>query len=354
MPLDGHDFLVSQGWTGKGTGLREGAISRPLAIPQKKNLAGLGKDRDEAFPFWDHLFSAAAKSIQLKLSNSDESDEKDASVPEIKRTATGIMSNRRPITGVSASASTSGLNTPEATNYPRLNLLAVAKRDAARSSLYARFFRGPVLGPDEDLLTPTTSSVVCSVPAVEDSPVTEDKTADEGDDDIARKSKKRKRNVDDEAARLQRKKERKEQKAKEKEERRARRREKQKSQETDEQRTPDEDCETDKAREKEERRARRRERRDAREMDVGLEMKRKRRKQVLEEEDEDLTSDMREEQKGKKNKSKTVDAITTELRSEKKLSDDVDLTATDKDVLDHERKKKKKWKREQGLPSSHT
>ncbi len=53
MPLDGHSYLVAQGWAGKGSGLREGAISRPLAIAQKKNLAGLGKDRDEAFPFWD-------------------------------------------------------------------------------------------------------------------------------------------------------------------------------------------------------------------------------------------------------------------------------------------------------------
>jgi len=53
MPLDGHSYLVSQGWEGKGTGLRQGSISRPLAIPQKRNLAGLGKDRDEAFPFWD-------------------------------------------------------------------------------------------------------------------------------------------------------------------------------------------------------------------------------------------------------------------------------------------------------------
>ena len=53
MPLDGHSYLLAQGWSGKGTGLRQGAISRPLAIPQKKTLSGLGKDRDEAFPFWD-------------------------------------------------------------------------------------------------------------------------------------------------------------------------------------------------------------------------------------------------------------------------------------------------------------
>jgi len=53
MPLDGHAFLVNQGWSGTGTGLREGAISRPIAASQKKNLSGIGKDRDEAFPFWD-------------------------------------------------------------------------------------------------------------------------------------------------------------------------------------------------------------------------------------------------------------------------------------------------------------
>ncbi|KAJ6621905.1 hypothetical protein B0H10DRAFT_2016426, partial [Mycena sp. CBHHK59/15] len=72
MPLDGHSYLVSQGWTGKGTGLRQGAITRPLTVPQKKTLAGLGKERDEAFPFWDHLFSAASKSIQIKISGDDE------------------------------------------------------------------------------------------------------------------------------------------------------------------------------------------------------------------------------------------------------------------------------------------
>jgi hypothetical protein len=53
MPLDSHGYLVAQGWQGKGTALREGALVRPIAVIQKKNLAGVGKDRDEAFPFWD-------------------------------------------------------------------------------------------------------------------------------------------------------------------------------------------------------------------------------------------------------------------------------------------------------------
>lgn len=55
MPLDGHSFLISQGWSGTGTGLRQDALIRPLAIPQKRTLSGLGKDRDEAFPFWDQF-----------------------------------------------------------------------------------------------------------------------------------------------------------------------------------------------------------------------------------------------------------------------------------------------------------
>jgi hypothetical protein len=53
MPLDGHAFLLGQGWSGSGQGLRKGAIARPITAPQKKNLAGIGKDRADAFPFWD-------------------------------------------------------------------------------------------------------------------------------------------------------------------------------------------------------------------------------------------------------------------------------------------------------------
>ncbi|KAG6890826.1 hypothetical protein C0995_003259 [Termitomyces sp. Mi166 len=225
MPLDGHDFLVSQGWSGKGTGLRQGAISRPIAIPQKKNLAGLGKDRDEAFPFWDHLFAAASKSIKLNLSSDDELDEETSPLPEIKRTATGIMSNRRPLTG--ASATTSGTSTPDANDgNPRLTLIATAKRDAARARLYARFFRGPVLGPDDALPTALVEPPPGDIKdkTNQASVKTNDKKSKGGDEDVEPSTKKRKRDPGDVAARTQRKKERKEQKAKEKEERRARRR----------------------------------------------------------------------------------------------------------------------------------
>ncbi|KAL5519910.1 hypothetical protein ACEPAG_1570 [Sanghuangporus baumii] len=160
MPLDGHSYLVTQGWSGKGSGLREGAITRPLAIPQKKTLSGLGKDRDDAFPFWDHLYSIATKSIKIKIhKDEDDSSDTDSSatpaLPTLSRTSTGILSNRRPAAGTPVSSS--GTATPSAvdassssssSNEYRISVIATAKRVAARRSLYSRFFRGPVLGPD--------------------------------------------------------------------------------------------------------------------------------------------------------------------------------------------------------------
>ncbi|KAH7928448.1 hypothetical protein BV22DRAFT_1044674 [Leucogyrophana mollusca] len=157
MPLDGHSYLTSYGWSGKGTGLRKGAIDKPLAIPQKKNLAGLGKDRDEAFPFWDHLFTAASKSITIKVTTDDEDEDgNDSSAPlTFTRTATGIISNRRPITGTPAS----GVTTPDSDTTLRLSLISAAKREAAKKGLYSRFFRGPILGPDDDASTTTVVNV---------------------------------------------------------------------------------------------------------------------------------------------------------------------------------------------------
>jgi hypothetical protein len=79
MPFDPNQHLLSQGWQGKGTGesslevcssrefgsvshrrlvdllpaLKDGHATRPIAVVQKKTLAGVGKDRDESTPFWD-------------------------------------------------------------------------------------------------------------------------------------------------------------------------------------------------------------------------------------------------------------------------------------------------------------
>ncbi|TFL01692.1 hypothetical protein BDV98DRAFT_655999 [Pterulicium gracile] len=156
MPLDGHGHLVAQGWGGSGSGLRSGSISKPIIIAQKKNLAGVGKDRDEAFPFWDHVFNAAVGAIQIKIAASD-SEDSDASDSEnntanfqLKRTSTGILSNRRPPSGISAdSGATTPSGSDDASPTPT-NLMALAKREAARKGLYARFFRGPVIGPDSN------------------------------------------------------------------------------------------------------------------------------------------------------------------------------------------------------------
>ncbi|KAH0832045.1 ATP synthase regulation protein NCA2-domain-containing protein [Lanmaoa asiatica] len=158
----GHAYLTSYGWTGTGTGLRKGAINKPLAIPPKKNLSGLGKDRDEAFPFWDHLFTAASKAITIKVSSDDEVVD-DTETPDpvpLRRTTTGIISSRRPISGTPAS--TSGSTTPNPGTPGRPSLLATAKREAAKRGLYSMFFRGPVLGPDDDPRVNSTSDLTAS------------------------------------------------------------------------------------------------------------------------------------------------------------------------------------------------
>ncbi|KAI0036510.1 hypothetical protein K488DRAFT_35757, partial [Vararia minispora EC-137] len=150
--LDGHAHLKKHGWEGKGKALRSGAISRPIAVPQKRNLAGVGKDRDEAFPFWDHVFTAAASAIQIKVFGDD--DEGTSSVrgsstpaPLLQRTSTGILSNKRPVTGTPAHSSLPSRSSSPAP-ATRLTVVAAAKREAARRNLYSRFFRGPVIGPD--------------------------------------------------------------------------------------------------------------------------------------------------------------------------------------------------------------
>jgi hypothetical protein len=85
--------------------------------------------------------------------------------PSLQRTSTGILSTRRPPTHARP------LSDSDSDTYPapasalvpaqRLGLLATAKRDAARRTLYARFFRGPVLGPADaqPAPTPTTPSM---------------------------------------------------------------------------------------------------------------------------------------------------------------------------------------------------
>ncbi|KAF5366302.1 hypothetical protein D9758_005733 [Tetrapyrgos nigripes] len=214
MPLDGHSYLVSQGWSGKGTGLRQGAISRPITIAQKNNLGGLGKDRDEAFPFWDHLFTAASKAITLKIDNSDESDTDSTTppVPLLKRTSTGILSNRRPVD--LPSTSTSGTSTPEPSN--RLSLLAHAKREAARRHLYSRFYRGLVITQDTDTETLPTEEPEVPTIAIHSSESPSTSTSSPNTDANTKKRKRKPSSdeVDGDAERKERKRLKKEKKAK--------------------------------------------------------------------------------------------------------------------------------------------
>ncbi|KAI5896766.1 uncharacterized protein SCHCODRAFT_02698125 [Schizophyllum commune H4-8] len=156
MVLDTHEYLSSQGWSGHGNGLRHGAISRPIIIAQKKNNKGLGKERDDGFQFWNHVFDAAVKTINIKIADSDdESDDKSSNdtpaLPAFNRTSTGILSNRAPILGGSAisSETSSGSSTPTTTNAP-LSIFAQAKRETARRNLYGRFYRAFVIKSEDD------------------------------------------------------------------------------------------------------------------------------------------------------------------------------------------------------------
>lgn len=196
--LYGHMYLTSYGWTGSGTGLRKAAFDMPLAILPKKNISGLGKGRDEAFPFWDQcvptyllicststhdvrpsLFTIASKAITIKLSSDDKDtdDDDESKVPRegdppssdpLHRTTTGILSNRRPASESGTPTTTSGSTTPNpnpTAHPPSSSLLVIAKREAAKRGLYARFFRGPVLGPDNDGDGPSSSSAAVSSPS---------------------------------------------------------------------------------------------------------------------------------------------------------------------------------------------
>lgn len=53
-------FLTNQGWEGPGSGLRKGSIKKPVTVPHKTNLKGIGKERDTGYAWWDDVFSMVA------------------------------------------------------------------------------------------------------------------------------------------------------------------------------------------------------------------------------------------------------------------------------------------------------
>ncbi|CAE6438844.1 unnamed protein product [Rhizoctonia solani] len=159
--LDGQTHLVKQGWRGAGHPLKAGGRSRPIVIAQKKTLGGIGKDRDESFAFWDHLYDVAAKTIKLKLPGDESPADSDQetgnsaivrislltflpnpypSMQQVRRTQTGILSNRRPTNLPTPSSSKSPSPPPSSGS-----IISLAKKEAARRVLYSRFLRGPVI-----------------------------------------------------------------------------------------------------------------------------------------------------------------------------------------------------------------
>ncbi|TIA84459.1 hypothetical protein E3P98_00124 [Wallemia ichthyophaga] len=133
--LDPSVYLQAQGWQ-VGKGLKHNSISRPIPAPRKRDLNGIGRDRDDGHLFHSSLFDAAAKAIQIKVDDSDDSDsdkdkDKDADTPQslnISRTSTGILSTRTPSSAPSVPASQVAFGQ--------------AKQSIAKRKLYSRFTQG--------------------------------------------------------------------------------------------------------------------------------------------------------------------------------------------------------------------
>jgi hypothetical protein len=109
------------------------------------------------------VYSVAANAIQIKISDSEgEQESVSSSVPKktdeckLQVTQTGILSNRRPaavLRALPASEIPYAVQafsvSPDATSY---DLLALARREAAKKELYSRFHRGAVLHDNEQIL----------------------------------------------------------------------------------------------------------------------------------------------------------------------------------------------------------
>lgn len=65
-------YLSSQGWSGPGSGLQPGSRAKPITVIKRKDLQGLGKERDESFAWWDDVFKTVAGKVG-KTSNAEGS-----------------------------------------------------------------------------------------------------------------------------------------------------------------------------------------------------------------------------------------------------------------------------------------
>ncbi|WVR06644.1 hypothetical protein IAU60_003676 [Kwoniella sp. DSM 27419] len=140
--FDPAAHLHKQGWQGKGTALKQGHSTRPLAVVQKKTLSGIGRDRDEAVPFWDHIFAATAASLFSSPSGSASPAPSTGSWAPAPLIVDEKGNKLAPAPG-------------ELKVKPKLSITASARagRELARRGLYSRFLRGEVIvnEPEDDL-----------------------------------------------------------------------------------------------------------------------------------------------------------------------------------------------------------
>lgn len=87
-------------------------LKKPLALPMKRNLKGLGKERDRATEWWDCLFEASAKKLRAPQPAGK------ANVVDVKPKSDASASRTSP------------------------SLMALAKREHARKLLMSGFVRG--------------------------------------------------------------------------------------------------------------------------------------------------------------------------------------------------------------------
>ncbi|KAG8935542.1 hypothetical protein FRC02_007686 [Tulasnella sp. 418] len=164
MPIDAGGYLASRGWKGKGKPLRANSIAKPVILSQKKSLSGVGRDRDDQFAFWDHIYSVSAQTISIKLHSDEEDDTGASPSPDpgiIQRTHTGIISHRRPHINSSGSCTPIMVNGPESGSVtPKLSVMALARREAAKRGLYSRFYRGPIITSEWESVTSSSNKIV--------------------------------------------------------------------------------------------------------------------------------------------------------------------------------------------------
>ncbi|KEI37021.1 uncharacterized protein L969DRAFT_90082 [Mixia osmundae IAM 14324] len=142
MSFSPAGYLQAQGWQGAGQGLQAGSRAKPITLIKKKDQSGLGKDRDEAYPWWDDVFANVAKKIPSKPAVSAGAVSPQSNARR-HTTVTGLISPLPAPATSHSGLSTAGTSIPSAS--VQLDVIAQAKRAGAKAHLYSRFSRGATL-----------------------------------------------------------------------------------------------------------------------------------------------------------------------------------------------------------------